>query len=111
MNHNTRFVRFWLLDDAIINMYQGVASSYLQTWLSRVVSSDKTRLLSVFDQQQSSGILYNLYADKLLGTNIFPASIYELREQPLLFLSLQNGADEYNAETNWYSSHASASCS
>ena len=35
------------------------------------------------------GLAYNLYGDKLLGTNIFPESIYEL-------------------QTNWYSTHASA---
>ena len=37
-------------------------------------------LLSQYGQNDTWGLAYNLYADKLLGTNIFPASIYELRE-------------------------------
>ena len=28
----------------------------------------------------SWGLSYNLYADKLLGTNVFPNSVYEMRE-------------------------------
>lgn len=29
---------------------------------------------------KSWGLSYNLYADKLLGTNVFPQSIYDLRK-------------------------------
>lgn len=33
-------------------------------------------LLTVF----SWGLSYNLYADKLLGTNVFPQSVYDMRK-------------------------------
>ncbi|KLO08558.1 hypothetical protein SCHPADRAFT_604791 [Schizopora paradoxa] len=59
--------------------YKDVASSYLQTWLSKAISTDRTHLLSVLDQQQSSGILYNLYADKLLHLDLIPDSVYDLQ--------------------------------
>ena len=33
-----------------------------------------------YNDNNSWGLSYNLYADKLLKTNIFPRSIFELRE-------------------------------
>ena len=33
------------------------------------------------------GLLYNLYADRLLGFNMFPQSVYDIREPRLVHLS------------------------
>ena len=34
------------------------------------------------DGTLSWGLTYNLYADKLLATNVFPSSIYDMRAYP-----------------------------
>ena len=42
-------------------------------------ASNGQRLLGVYGDQQSWSMMYNLYADKLLGTNIVPSDIYDMR--------------------------------
>ena len=58
------------------------------------------------DYPGSWGIAYNLYADKLLGTNVFPSSVYDMRTYPVLSAWL-NGPDSAFAETKWYAQNDS----
>ena len=51
------------------------------------------------------GLLYNLYADRLLGFNMFPQSVYETREFSSCFVRgvlCQLVSNSSMAETNWY---------
>ncbi|OSD04167.1 DUF1793-domain-containing protein [Trametes coccinea BRFM310] len=67
--------------------YSTIASVYVQDWEKLAMSSDGTHLTLAYGNSSSWGIAYNLYADKLLGTDLFPKSIYDL-------------------QTKWYGSHA-----
>ncbi|KLO15829.1 hypothetical protein SCHPADRAFT_888243 [Schizopora paradoxa] len=59
--------------------YQGISQSYMQQWLSLSVSSDKTHLLGNFGNETSSGVIYNLFADKLLQLGLVPQAINDMQ--------------------------------
>jgi len=44
-------------------------------------------VLAILIQLPRWGLLYNLYADRLLGFNMFPQSVYETRECALLYFA------------------------
>ncbi|KLO07018.1 DUF1793-domain-containing protein [Schizopora paradoxa] len=66
-------------DDA--SLYNNAASSYIDSWKTLSISSDKTHLLTSFapDSSESAGLIYNLYADKLLQLGLVPQSVYDLQ--------------------------------
>ncbi|RPD78548.1 DUF1793-domain-containing protein [Lentinus tigrinus ALCF2SS1-7] len=72
-------------DDARASNYSSIADSYAKQWQSLAVSQDGSHLTLAYGDSGSWGLAYNLYADKLLGLNVFPSSIYAL-------------------QTSWYSS-------
>ncbi len=47
----------------------------MRTWLSGALSQDQGHLLSSFGNQNSNGLIYNMYADKLLGLNLVPTNV------------------------------------
>ena len=49
---------------------QGHASTLIAKWQSLVFSSDHSRILGTFGDDDSWSLTYNLYADRLLGTNL-----------------------------------------
>ncbi|KZV67101.1 DUF1793-domain-containing protein [Peniophora sp. CONT] len=59
--------------------YSSIASDYVEQWQDLALSSDKTHLTLSYGNDSSWGLAYNLYADKLLGFNLFPQSIYDLQ--------------------------------
>ncbi|KLO09278.1 DUF1793-domain-containing protein [Schizopora paradoxa] len=59
-------------DDAL--MYDNTAKSFILLWQNLSISQDQTQILSSFGDQNSSGIIYNLYADKLLQLGLVPKS-------------------------------------
>ena len=59
----------------IFRRYQNIASSYIQQWQNLTMSSDKSHLRMAFGQDQTSGLMYNLYADKLLNLNLVPSEV------------------------------------
>ncbi|KLO08575.1 DUF1793-domain-containing protein [Schizopora paradoxa] len=69
------------------NAMQSTASSYIQQWLALSRSSDGSRIFTSFGDQTSSGLLYNLFADRLLGLNLVPQSVYS--NQTSLYRSMQ----------------------
>lgn len=44
-------------------------------WLDGALSQDRSRLLSSFGDQNSGGLIYNMYADKLLGLGLVPSNV------------------------------------
>ena len=56
---------------------QSHASALIGSWLSLAESSSQQHLLGVYGDQQSWALLYNIYADLLLGTNLIPQTVSE----------------------------------
>ncbi|EIW62026.1 DUF1793-domain-containing protein [Trametes versicolor FP-101664 SS1] len=69
--------------------YSSIAASYVQQWQKFATSSDGTHLTLSYGDSASWGLSYNMFADKLLQTNVFPASVFDM-------------------QTTWYSTHANA---
>ncbi|THH26639.1 hypothetical protein EUX98_g7550 [Antrodiella citrinella] len=59
--------------------YASVATSYASQFQKLATSTDGKHLTLSYGNDSSWGLSYNLYADRMLGTNVFPASIYELQ--------------------------------
>ncbi|KAI0723177.1 DUF1793-domain-containing protein [Earliella scabrosa] len=76
-------------DSTRASNYSSIASSYVSQWQKLALASGGQHLTLAYNDNNSWGLSYNLYADKLLKTNIFPQSIFEL-------------------QTAWYSSHLNA---
>ncbi|KAM5543283.1 hypothetical protein V8D89_003157 [Ganoderma adspersum] len=66
-------------DDAKASNYSLIAASYVQKWQKLAVSADGSHLTLSYGDSNSWGLAYNLYADKLLGTNLFPSSVYDMQ--------------------------------
>jgi hypothetical protein len=58
---------------------KAVATSYAAKLTDLSYSSDKSHMMLTYGDNPSWGLMYNLYADKLLGTNVFPAAMYQMR--------------------------------
>ncbi|KAI0737544.1 DUF1793-domain-containing protein [Daedaleopsis nitida] len=65
------------------------ADSYMQQWQALAVAPDKSHLMLSYGDQYNWGLMYNLYADKLLGMNFVPSDIYDM-------------------QTNWYGDRSTA---
>ncbi|PMD18325.1 DUF1793-domain-containing protein [Hyaloscypha hepaticicola] len=61
--------------------YSDIAHSYIGQWQEMAVVTDANPPHTNLDYQDDSshGLLYNLYADRLLGLNLVPQSIYEMQ--------------------------------
>ncbi|KAI0696707.1 hypothetical protein BC835DRAFT_1414100 [Cytidiella melzeri] len=74
--------------------FSNTATAYVNTWRSLAISTDSTsaqHILSNYGSQSTSfSLAYNLYADKWLGTNIVPASVYSNEETFLKTLIANN---------------------
>lgn len=61
--------------------YSDIASTYLSRWQVYGINSDAypphTNL--AYQEPDSHGLLYNLYADKLLGLGFVPQSVYDMQ--------------------------------
>ncbi|KAJ7140461.1 DUF1793-domain-containing protein [Mycena filopes] len=69
--------------------YSAVASGYVTQWQKLSASTTGAHLTLAYGQSDSWGLSYNLYGDKLLKLNLFPASVYD-------------------EQTAWYQTHANA---
>ncbi|KLO17752.1 DUF1793-domain-containing protein [Schizopora paradoxa] len=96
--------------------YQSTAQNYIQQWAALTVASDQSHLLMNYGVQSSSGLVYNLYADKLLGLNLVPTSVYQVQQnfyitaapQVKFGLPLDN-SDATFSRTDWMMFAASSS--
>lgn len=55
--------------------YQQYVSTNIEEWATLSVSSDKSHLLSSYGEESSSALMYNLFADLLLGVDIVPQAV------------------------------------
>ncbi|PIL35879.1 hypothetical protein GSI_01539 [Ganoderma sinense ZZ0214-1] len=63
--------------------YGNQSSSLLSSWLSLATSSGGSRLLGSYGNQQSWTLMYNLFADKLLGLDFVAQSVLDTQTQYL----------------------------
>ncbi|KAI0737538.1 DUF1793-domain-containing protein [Daedaleopsis nitida] len=73
-------------DNARSSNYSSIADSYVKQWQALAMAADGSHLTLSYGDSNSWGLAYNLYADKLLGLNVFPDPIYD-------------------TQTAWYSGH------
>ncbi|OSX60304.1 hypothetical protein POSPLADRAFT_1148035 [Postia placenta MAD-698-R-SB12] len=59
--------------------YSSIASSYVTQWQGFATSSDGLHLTLAYNNDSTWGLSYNMYADKLLKTNLIPSSVYEMQ--------------------------------
>ncbi|TDL28683.1 DUF1793-domain-containing protein [Rickenella mellea] len=59
--------------------YSSIATSYAMQWQSLATASNEQHLTLSYGNDSSWGLAYNLYADKLLRTNVFPPSVFEMQ--------------------------------
>ncbi|TRM67680.1 hypothetical protein BD626DRAFT_104598 [Schizophyllum amplum] len=64
-------------DRSTASKYSDIASDYLSQWQDLAASSDGNHVTLNYGNDSSWGLTYNLYADKLLGFNLFPSSLYD----------------------------------
>ncbi|KAF9791272.1 hypothetical protein BJ322DRAFT_439174 [Thelephora terrestris] len=57
--------------------YDSVSASFLTQWQNVALSLDKSHYTLSYRNDPSWSLLYNLYADRLLGLNVFPPSVYQ----------------------------------
>ncbi|KAJ6539470.1 hypothetical protein B0H19DRAFT_1213411 [Mycena capillaripes] len=69
--------------------YSAIAASYVAQWQKFSASTTGAHLTLAYGSSDTWGLSYNLYGDKLLGLNLFPASVY-------------------TEQTAWYQTHANA---
>jgi Domain of unknown function (DUF1793)/Domain of unknown function (DUF4965) len=66
-------------DQARSSNYSSIAQNYVSRWQTFATSSDGRHLTLSYGNDSSWGLAYNLYADKLLGFNLFPQSVYDMQ--------------------------------
>ena len=54
------------------------ATSYMRTWQANAVASDNSHVDFFYGKTDTNGLIYNVFADKLLQLNLVPDSIYEI---------------------------------
>ncbi|KAI1787276.1 hypothetical protein LXA43DRAFT_716833 [Ganoderma leucocontextum] len=57
--------------------YSAIATLYVQQW--QQLATAGSHLTLSYGDSASWGLTYNMYADKLLGTNVFPSSVYDMQ--------------------------------
>ncbi|EMD37588.1 hypothetical protein CERSUDRAFT_114227 [Gelatoporia subvermispora B] len=64
-------------DDDDAQFFDQQAAALVGTWESLALSAAQDHLLLAYGDEASWALAYNLYADRLLGTNLINSSIYE----------------------------------
>ncbi|KAN0093261.1 protein of unknown function (DUF1793) domain containing protein [Tylopilus felleus] len=59
--------------------YSSIAARYVPLILNFATAKNGQHLDLSYGNDSSWGLSYNLYADKLLGTNVFPQSVYDMQ--------------------------------
>ncbi|KAF8076521.1 DUF1793-domain-containing protein [Lyophyllum atratum] len=66
-------------DTAKAANYSAIATDYVSRWQTLSASNTGKHLTLAYNDHASWGLAYNLYAEKLLKINIFPASVYTMQ--------------------------------
>lgn len=64
--------------------FQIIASKYSREFLPLAISRDGKHLKLAYQLDDSWGMLYNLFMDRLLNLNIMPQSLYDMQERLVL---------------------------
>lgn len=61
--------------------YRQISNDYIEKWLSYGIAADANppHTTLAYGQNDTHGLLYNLYADRLLGLNLVPESVYAMQ--------------------------------
>ncbi|KAE8194664.1 hypothetical protein CF328_g4672 [Tilletia controversa] len=65
-------------EDAAI--YRNISQEYVSAWHFLSVDKEKTHTKLLYQQDDSWGTLYNLFADRLLNLNLVPKSVYDMQD-------------------------------
>ncbi|KZT12530.1 DUF1793-domain-containing protein [Laetiporus sulphureus 93-53] len=79
-------------DSTTSSSYNSTVTSYLQQWQELATAPASQHLVLNYGDPSSWGLTYNMYADKLLNTNIIPSSVYEMRKETSWYSSILNGS-------------------
>ncbi|PCH41119.1 DUF1793-domain-containing protein [Wolfiporia cocos MD-104 SS10] len=66
-------------DNTAGSSYNTTAYQYVEKWQSLAMAPGGLHLTLAYGNDSSWGLTYNMYADKLLNTNIIPESVYNLQ--------------------------------
>ncbi|KAI0358680.1 DUF1793-domain-containing protein [Trametes cingulata] len=86
-------------EDFDAQQYESHAAALVGQWQSLALSTDQKHILGTYGNQQSWALMYNLYADRLLGTNIVNQALLQgqtafyntlLQSAPVFGLPLDN---------------------
>ncbi|KAL5536140.1 hypothetical protein ACEPAF_4245 [Sanghuangporus sanghuang] len=58
--------------------FANTATSYISQWQTNAIASDNSHINLFYGQTSTNGLIYNLYADKLLQLNLVPTSVYDV---------------------------------
>ncbi|KAK2625981.1 hypothetical protein QTJ16_004243 [Diplocarpon rosae] len=86
-------------------MYSGIALDYIARWqkLAVVTTATPPHTSLAYQDQTSHGLLYNLYADALLGLDLVPKAIYDMQSAfyPTVAQTVMHRAHEYMGTADW----------
>ncbi|KAI5120589.1 hypothetical protein M0805_002538 [Coniferiporia weirii] len=58
--------------------FNETATSYIGQWTSEAIAADETHVDFFYNTPNSNGLMYNLYADKLLNLDLVPDEVYQV---------------------------------
>ncbi|KAI5115722.1 hypothetical protein M0805_009015, partial [Coniferiporia weirii] len=58
--------------------FNETATSYIEQWTSDAIAADRTHVDFFYNTPNSNGLMYNLYADKLLNLDLVPDEVYQV---------------------------------
>ncbi|TFK45399.1 DUF1793-domain-containing protein [Heliocybe sulcata] len=67
-------------DSSRVNNYSSIASSYVEQFTQFATSTSGHHLTLAYGNESSWSLAYNLYADKLLNTQLFSDSVYQMQD-------------------------------
>lgn len=68
----------WRLSIKYLMNLQDVALSYAQQWRTLAFSTDQSYITAQYGQDTTFGLIYNLYAHKLLQMSLLPDTVSEV---------------------------------
>ncbi|CAD6923402.1 unnamed protein product [Tilletia controversa] len=61
-------------------IYRNISQEYVSAWHFLSVDKQKTHTKLLYQEDNSWGTLYNLFADRLLNLNLVPKSVYDMQD-------------------------------
>lgn len=77
----------------------------MQQWVQLATAADGSHILMTYGQQPTGGLIYNLYADKLLQLDLVPQSVSSC-ECSGVFMNSFCASQVYNSQTSFLQKQA-----